>query len=338
MTNSNRNQSIDAFRLLAALCVVILHVEYPNAPRDLAVGLRLLSRWAIPFFFIVSGYFLALKYSKTKQLNVLPNVERLIWIFLLWVLIYAPFVVYYHDLTTLLKLIATPTFIYFGLFLHLWFLPSLLFGTLFVAFCYHYNARILLPIISILSVGMALISGAYKIVDLGFPLDYNIARTWLSIPFLYVGFLLFQYGRPNKWVSMFLIVFGAGLQVFEARFLYNQFQFSAYDHQFLIGTIPFAIGMAGLALNDLKFLQHPLLSKWGRDYSLGIYLIHPAIAFIVTPFIFRVAPNLSHSGVWQIVFPAVVFFIALIIFNLIHKYFPKGFNILLGTHLARINA
>ena len=87
MTNSStatsaRNQSVDTFRLLAALGVVILHVEYPNVPNEIAIGLRLMSRWAIPFFFLISGYFLAANNTKSSRLNVQPAVERLIWIFL----------------------------------------------------------------------------------------------------------------------------------------------------------------------------------------------------------------------------------------------------------------
>jgi surface polysaccharide O-acyltransferase-like enzyme len=333
MTTTARNQSVDSFRLLAALCVVILHVSFSNTPREFAVGLRLMTRWAIPFFFILSGYFLAMRHSKTGQLNVLPAVERLIWMFLLWVLIYSPFFVMQHDLTALFKLITAPAFIYFGLFTHLWFLPSLLFGYLFVSFCYHYNVKILLPIVSGICIIMGLISGAYNIFDFGFPLDYEIARNWLSIPFLYIGFLLFQKGRPNGWVSVLLIIFGAGLQVFEARFLYNQFQFSAYSHQFLIGTIPFAIGIAALALNELKFLQHPILSRWGSEYSFGIYLIHPAVIFTVSPLISGFA--FKKTAAWQILFPVLILCLSLAVLNLIHRYLPKGFNILFGARVNR---
>lgn len=326
-----RNQSVDSFRLLAALCVIILHVRFQNTPSEIAVGLRLMSRWAIPFFFIVSGYFLAAKTSKTGQLNILPTVERLIWMFLLWILIYSPFVVYYHNFTTLFKLITTPGFIYFGLFSHLWFLPSLLFGYLFISFCYHYNAKILLPITSTISIVMGLISGAYNIFNLGFPLEYDLARAWLSIPFLYIGMLLFQKRYPNWRVSLLLTVFGAGLQVFESRFLYDQFQFSAYEHQFLIGTIPFAIGMAGLSLNNLRFLQHPLLSKWGNKYSLGIYLIHPAVVFSISPLASKL--GLGFFSTWQVLFPVVILCASLVVLNLINKYLPKVFNILFGTHI-----
>ena len=70
---------MDAFRLLASLGIIILHVEYPNVPGDIAAGLRLMNRWAIPFFFIVSGYYLAGKNSTTNRLKIQPTIERLIW-------------------------------------------------------------------------------------------------------------------------------------------------------------------------------------------------------------------------------------------------------------------
>jgi surface polysaccharide O-acyltransferase-like enzyme len=296
------------------------------------VALRLLSRWAIPFFFIVSGYFLARKYSKTETLNVLPTVERLIWVFMLWIALYAPFMVYNHDLTTLFKLIAAPAFIFFGLFTHLWFLPSLLFGYLFVSFCQHYNVKPLLPIMSIVCVGMALISGAYKIFDVGFPLDYETARTWLSIPFLYIGFLL-NARRPSWQFSVCLILCGAGLQFFEAKYLYAQFKLSAYEHQFLVGTIPFAIGMAALALNDIKILQHPILGKWGNAYALGVYLIHPAAIFLCAPVIARMTFGLAKFAAWQLAYPLVILFVCLALLSSIRRFLPFVFDVLFGTHI-----
>lgn len=330
-----RNQSVDTFRLFAALFVVILHLRYDSLPRDVAVGLRLMSRWAIPFFFIISGYFLALKYSKTKRLDVLPTVERLIWIFLLWVLIYSPFVVMNHNLTTLLKLITSPTFIYFGLFSHLWFLPSLMFGYLFISFCHHYNIKILLPIASLAAIIVALLAGSYTMFDIGFPLDYEVARNWLSIPFLYLGFLFFQKGYPNKWVSILLIVFGTGAQIFEAKFLYSQYEISAYDHQFLLGTIPFAIGMAALSLSEWKLLQHPILASWGDQYSLGIYLLHPAVIFTFMAWMSRYIPGLADSALWELLTPVAVVLISLAVLSLLQKRAPLFFKFLFGAHISK---
>jgi surface polysaccharide O-acyltransferase-like enzyme len=331
-----RNYSVDTFRLLAALAIVILHVTYQNVPKELTIGLRLLSRWAIPFFFIISGYFLAASNAKSERLNVQPAVERLIWVFLLWAFIYAFVVIYQYDLNTSIKRITSPYFIYFGNFVHLWFIPSLIFGYLMIAFCYNFNLKGLLIVLSILAVITALLSASYAIIHLGTSLDLTAASVWLSIPFLYIGFLLYQKGPPSWWISVLLILFGAGLQIFEARFLYNKFGSSPYDHEFLIGTIPFGIGMAGLALRDLKFLKYSVFSNWGRDYSLGIYLIHPLIAILLSIFTASFSPVLLNNPVWQLSFPLMVVSLSIVVLGLLHKYFPSGFNILLGKPLRSI--
>jgi len=328
-----RNQSVDTFRLLAALGVIILHVQYPNLPSEIAIGLRLMSRWAIPFFFILSGYFLAASNVKSNRLNVQKTVERLIWIFLLWSFVYAFVVIDQHGINTSINRIFSPYFLYFGNFVHLWFLPSLIFGYLMIAFCYNLNLKTLLIVLSIVATITVLLSGSYSIIDLGIPLDLAAASTWLSIPFLFIGFLLYQKGHPAWWVSVLLIIFGAGLQVFEAQFLYNKFGISAYEHEFLIGTIPFGIGMAGLALNNLKLLKYSLFSNWGRDYSLGIYLIHPLIAIVLTKLINSFAPELLGNPVWQLLFPLAIISVSLFVLGSLRRYLPAGFNILLGKQL-----
>jgi surface polysaccharide O-acyltransferase-like enzyme len=329
-TNQLRNQSVDMFRFFAALGVVLLHVQYPDVPKEIAIGIRLMSRWAIPFFFIVSGYFLAASRSKTIRLNVQPAVERLIWVFLFWSLVYAFVVTGQHGINTSIQRIFSPSFFNFGNFVHLWFLPSLIFGYLIIAFCYNFNLKGLPAILSLIAILSALLSGAYAGIGAGKSLDFNTARNWLSIPFLYIGFLLYEKGCPPWWVSLILTIFGAGLQVFEARFLYDKFGSSPYQHEFLIGTIPFGIGMAGLALSDLRFLKYSLFNHWGRNYSLGIYLSHPLIAIILLQMMGLFQPNLLTNPIWQLSFPFMVIAISLISLEFLHRHFPMGFNALLG--------
>jgi surface polysaccharide O-acyltransferase-like enzyme len=327
----SRNQSVDAFRLLASLGVIILHLEYPNVPNDIAVGLRLMSRWAIPFFFIVSGYYLAGKNSTTNRLKIQPIIERLIWVFLLWTLIYAPVVIDQHDIVTLIKRLTSPTFILFGDFNHLWFISSLTLGYIFLTFFNRFNSKILLSVVSVLIISVALLAGSYAIFKPGFSLDFDTARQWLSIPFLYMGFLFSQKGQPSWRISIIWIIIGSGLQIVEAKFLASQFGIPAYEHQFLIGTIPFAIGMAGLALSNFKLHGFSIFSRWGREYSLGIYLIHPLIIYILS--ISISAPGLISSPIWQITLPVTVLFLSIFFLSLINHYLPSGFKILFGEHL-----
>ena len=49
-----RNRTFDLFKWAAALFVLLLHVPFPG---DVGGTVRMFARWAVPFFFMVSGYF-----------------------------------------------------------------------------------------------------------------------------------------------------------------------------------------------------------------------------------------------------------------------------------------
>lgn len=49
-----RNRTFDLFKWVAALFVLLLHVPFPG---DVGGTVRMFARWAVPFFFMVSGYF-----------------------------------------------------------------------------------------------------------------------------------------------------------------------------------------------------------------------------------------------------------------------------------------
>jgi len=328
----SRNQSVDAFRLLAALCIIVLHVDAPNVSGEISAGLRLTSRWAIPFFFIASGYFFAAKHAEDRRLNVQPIVERLTWIFLLWVLIYFPVVAYQHDLGVSLGRIFSPNFILYGNFLHLWFVASLAYGYLFLAFCYRFRLNALLPILSIGVTALALISTPYSFLNQGIKIGFDYIY-WLSIPFLYIGFRFQRHGTPPWRLSLLLAAFGAVMQLFEARFLYDRFDVPAFGQEFLISTIPFAIGMAGLALANPKIFRVPLFSNWGRDYSLGIYLLHPLVIYLFGRWVSPLMPGVKSSPIWQLAFPAVILILCLMVLGAIRRFLPKAFNILYGRHV-----
>ena len=58
-----RNQIVDVFKIVSAIFVVFLHFPFPGY---LGKAVFSIARFAVPFFFIVSGYY----YSKSnKKLN-----------------------------------------------------------------------------------------------------------------------------------------------------------------------------------------------------------------------------------------------------------------------------
>lgn len=329
--NTSRNISVDVFRLLAALSVIILHLKFSELPRDLVIGARLLSRWAVPFFFIVSGYYFASQKKELELQNIQKTVGRLIWLFLIWSVIYIPMIINQHDLKTVFQRFLSPNFIYFGSVVHLWFISSLIMGYIFISFCYQYNMKFFLFISSIGFIILSLISEPYPILTTVFTLESGFASQWLSVPLLSLGFYFYKKGFPTFYPSLLLVITGIALQILESRFIYLQYGISAYEHEFLLGTIPFTIGMCGIAFSNPKWLRWNTLGKWGQEYSLGIYLIHMLVIYISSKLISMLFPNISETMLFQALFPFLVFSLCILFFKVLHRWAPTVFHFLNGT-------
>ena len=91
--NRTRNLSIDTFRVVGVFAIVLIHTNflYGITPLNFSYGIvRNISRFAIPFFMITSGYFFA---ESVKRELLLPTLKRyllrLMKLFLGWSLVYA---------------------------------------------------------------------------------------------------------------------------------------------------------------------------------------------------------------------------------------------------------
>ena len=90
---TKNNDVLDAFKFIAALSVVGIHT-FPSKS-ILGSDLKILARFSVPFFFIVSGYFLFKKISfreKEKDKKILFNyIKRILKVYLSWLIFYIPF-------------------------------------------------------------------------------------------------------------------------------------------------------------------------------------------------------------------------------------------------------
>jgi peptidoglycan/LPS O-acetylase OafA/YrhL len=332
---NSRNLTVDTLRLLAALEVILLHVNLEGLPVLLPIAIRLQARWAVPFFFIISGYFLARRLDDPARSDVRPAIHRMIWVFLLWTLIYIPLVLYQHDVREVFRRLLSAGFVYSGTYFHLWFPSSLVLGLIFLSFCLHYKLDRLIPWISVLILMHILMAGSYDIFGIKFPFDFETARHWASVPCLLLGVWLHRRG-PIGWPAAWaLVIGGLALQAVEAYVLLTRFSVSAYDHEILLGTIPMALGAASLGLSGLKWLEFPVLSSWGKEYSLGIYLIHPLMAFAVRQLTGWISTPPGLQPIREILFPFVVLFTCLGFFAWLRRALPAVFDWLFGSHLKQ---
>ena len=53
--NHQRNQTIDVLRIPASFCVILCHIQWTGDAKTYSMAL---ARWAVPFFLLVSGWYL----------------------------------------------------------------------------------------------------------------------------------------------------------------------------------------------------------------------------------------------------------------------------------------
>ena len=120
----NRGPALDTFRLAAAVLVTAIHTSPLAGVSPLADFLltRVLARVAVPFFLMVSGYFLARRGWQGLRRFIRHNML----VYLAAAALYLPLNFYAGDSPAAWL----RSFVWEGTFYHLWYFPALLWGVL----------------------------------------------------------------------------------------------------------------------------------------------------------------------------------------------------------------
>ncbi len=314
---------LDAYRLLAMLGVVTLH----TMPIDGAFGslLRLYSIWGVPFFFMVSGFFLS---GKTAADRTFPSITKTVVVFCVATLLLIPLTVYDQGLAGTFANVAGDQLLTRGSYFHLWFLSSMIIGLLFIAVSDSYRLRFFLPVVSVGVVLLYLLLGNYNPVSERY---VAIARQFSSVAFMYLGMRLAGY-EIKRSRAIALIVFGIALQLVEAwglaKFLGKQHE----DFALLLGTIPLVVGIFLVArtLPDSTILRR--LAAFGSRYSLGIYIVHPYFIYSLRKIGERL--TIVDSIPFRYGLSLGVFSLCLLTLWIIDQLFPVVIDLLAGDRRA----
>jgi surface polysaccharide O-acyltransferase-like enzyme len=323
---NQRNLSIDTLRLFAVFSVITLHINYNNLPKEYINNIRLLGRWAVPFFFVISGYYLGKKGSIPER--ALRKCLRLTCIFLFSSIIYLP--VYFIQVNNILVYIEStfnPMFFMRGSYFHLWFINSMIIGHLIISVFYEYNLTILLYPLSVFLLFFALITDSYNFFNI--PIDPVISRHLLSIPLIFVGIIISKNNSIKPSLSLVIAFLGVVLQFVESHFLWKYLSYNPWRHHFLLGTLLMTVGIAYIGINYIKIFSSAFLARLGQNYALSIYLIHPLIILILGKS--AQITQLSEVIVYNILSPLIVLILSILALKICAKYFPSIFNLLNGN-------
>lgn len=283
---------IDRFRIIAALFIVGIHT-YPLASINGVANfylIHVLGRVAVPFFLMVTGYFLLPRYLVENEDDIQPLVKfikKTGIIYVLATLLYLPISIYagYYSggdlFVTILRNI-----IFDGTFYHLWYLPASIIGVLMVfalrrvfSLPMTFGITVLLYIVGLFGdnyfgviSGIPLIRNVY---DIGFEF-FSFTRNGLFYApvFLCMGGMAKSKKLGKISVNSVGLVVSLSLMVFEGYMLQRNY-FSRHSSMY-IALLP-----CMFFLFNLLLIQRARGSVLLRNVSMWVFILHPLFIIVV---------------------------------------------------------
>lgn len=295
--HSHKIASLELGRLISMFAIVLLHSHVlHNAPMVneapwFGYIIDQLMRFAVPFFFILSGYLVAPKLQqaplKTLQRYSVPLFK--VWVIWSIICLLMPFnwqvlieqgylaerTGYWdwlmkNPLNTLME----------GGLIHLWFIPGLILAVAIIAVCVRFKLTSWLPAVALLLYLYGVAGGSYgTLTEIWTPfLTRN--GPFFSTLMVWIGFAVRTRAlHISSKQAAVLALAGMAIHFAEAIWL------SGHDvlfnsHDFLLGTPLWGLGVFMLLLNRPQLGEHPVVYSLG-DKVLGIYVAHMPFLIIV---------------------------------------------------------
>jgi surface polysaccharide O-acyltransferase-like enzyme len=333
----DRIRSVDTFRVLAILAVIALHTARHDGPRAVGYGWDLLTlldqveRFAVPLFFIVSGYFWVQACTDPREhwMRSRRVCQRVLLIFVSWALVYAAVAAIQVAWTDgplgpprqLLHAWREGRLGFALVFLeggtaHLWFLPALAIAVLVSgALLAHGMRRTLIALaIGLFAIGLA--GKPYAFTPIGFFTPLNLRNgPFFGLIFFVTGIELRRWRIPSTpWPGLLLALAGLALQVLEVRWLHARWGTSLVQ-DYVVSTWIYGLGVGLMALSDAAVLRLPVLASLG-PLVLGIYASHYLFVELLQPVdeTWRIYPA------WDALYVALVFAAALMLTRLLARF------------------
>jgi len=323
-------------RVIAIISVILIHTE-PFGRADSEIGktafvvIGHLAKFAVPFFFIISGYFWGVKVRQGLLFkSTIKMLRRLLMLFFAWSLIYLlPYNLYsyykYGILGTLkimyrnlAYIISNPvTFTLAGSAPHLWFLMALVFAIVITSF-FVYQGRIKsLIIIALFLYLFGLLSNAYSSTPIGIHVNFNTRNgPFFSTLFFITGYLLSKYNANSRWLSIGLSLwsFGCLAHFSEIYFLWKFFNTTpASIVAYVVGTYFMGLGASLVALSNHRLIKSIPLNEIGKS-TLGLYACHLIFVVLLQPL-----GKIVSNAAWELVYPVMVFILSLFAVSILTK-------------------
>lgn len=326
-----RISSVDTLKTFATLAVVAIHTRPFSGPEfsdsvffsALFYLINQASRFAVPFFFVASGYFFARSVERggSPWSQFFRYSKRLAVVFAVWTVVYgvippnwtasffqmgpAP-AIYKTASMNLARAAEAPlAFLVNGAGVHLWFLPALIIGLFMLTVSAWSGLSRHTVVLGIVLYLLALAAGPYSSI-LGVDLPFNGRNgPFFSTIFVSAGWWLSKRDAPGVGTALALIVAGAVVQTAEVIALNALSGSSPDSHDYLVGSAFTGMGVFMWCLASPDLGRTTFLPSLGK-LTLGVYVSH----LLVKASIYPVLHDSLNMYVFQLAYPAAVYLLS----------------------------
>ena len=327
-----RNASIDLFRYICAVLVVAIHTR-PFEEFSTFLGFffsQVLTRVAVPFFFVVAGYFYIAKLEKGKT-PFFKYIKRLLVTYLLWSMVYYAYDFFSEGVLSIKSFVYS--FLINGSCYHLWFFPAIIFAVCLTTFLYKIKCKKVVVPLSLILYAVGCLGCSWYAVGVKIPvlsklynffLFTDVRRIFLmGFPFFVAGGVVLKVKEKilpalNKKTSFLCIA--SAVVVFLAEII-------AVIKFNLQNTVVITFGLYPLVvLIVLLLFKFPMpnfnkISDKTRVYANFTYYAHPLLMNLL-----RIMAKVLHFNISQTVMFASVLVITFVISTVIYKLNNKTIN------------
>jgi surface polysaccharide O-acyltransferase-like enzyme len=317
------------FGVIVIHCDVLAHDVFTSGAAHLAEAtIDGSGRLAVPFFFVVSGYFFGRKIrSGTAPLALFVRyARRLLLVWILWSLIYLFLPLQINQWTDLgwwpavmgqlQAMVDHPLHIvWVGGKGHLWFLMALVMALAILAVCERWRVRGAFYVLAVLLYLFGLVAGLYGHTLIGLHMPFD-TRNGPFMSALLVGCGFWASAKPRHFPPVAALALAAiGWLGFEAELHWIPMVSSAWPPIIDYGIFTPVFGLGAL----LFALSRPALGghfwpRVGARYVLGVYVCQDLFIEPMWPL-----HAYFHSYAWEFLFPVVVLALSLGLTALLYR-------------------
>jgi surface polysaccharide O-acyltransferase-like enzyme len=297
-----RNNAIESVRYIAAFAVINIHYFYTK-DHQITLVVNQWARFAVPFFFVVSGYFLAEKLKKDDTPAVYWGyIKKLIFLYLAWQLLYFINPAHHGEIyirgflkaySQKLHLVTNQGWwytLFTGWAAHLWFFLSLAL-TVAVFFLFRLKRVGWFVAVSFILYIIGVLTKAYVKTDIGLPAEsLGLPKNFNTNNLIFFSAFPFSLGvlfsakniKVGLPVAFLILLAGYVLHFTEVWYLGTLKLHQRIDYGF--STFLMGLGAFLVAHNHFKLLEFKQLANLGK-FSLGIYAMHVMVASYLYEFI-----------------------------------------------------